>query len=210
MWRLENWNRRRCPIRFPTDLEITLVRRYQQLLTVLLFLGLLYAAFELSGLRDHFSLNFLRQRLVENKLNGLLVFILLFCLGNLIQIPGWLFLAAAVLALGQFWGGVATYIAASVSCVVTFLTIRWIGGDALRQLDNRLAARLLGLLDARPVASILALRVLFQTVPALNYSLALSGVRFRDYMLGSLLGLPLPILLYCVFFDYLARVLGVR
>jgi uncharacterized membrane protein YdjX (TVP38/TMEM64 family) len=32
-------------------------------------------------------------------------------------------------------------------------------------------------------------------------------VRFRNYLLGTLLGLPLPILLYCVFFDQLARVL---
>lgn len=186
------------------------VRRHQQLLAVVLFLALLFAAFELSGLRDHLSLDFLRDRIIENKLSGLLVFVLMFCLGNLIQIPGWLFLAAAVLALGQFWGGIATYIAASISCVFTFLTIRWLGGDALRKLDNRLAVSLLGQLDARPIGSILILRVLFQTVPALNYSLAMSGVRFGDYLLGTLLGLPLPIVLYCLFFEYLARVLSIH
>lgn len=49
------------------------------------------------------------------------------------------------------------------------------------------------------------LRLLFQTVPALNYALALSGIRFADYFLGTLLGLPLPILLYCAFFSSLAR-----
>lgn len=186
------------------------VRRYQRLLAVLLFLGVLFAAFELSGLRDHFGLDFLRQRIIENRAGGLIFFVLLFCLGNLIQIPGWLFLAAAVLALGQFWGGIATYVAASISCGFTFLVIRWIGGDALRKLDSRVAARLLGQLDARPVRSILALRLLFQTVPALNYSLALSGVGFRDYLIGTLLGLPVPILLYCLFFEYLASVLNIR
>jgi uncharacterized membrane protein YdjX (TVP38/TMEM64 family) len=45
-------------------------------------------------------------------------------------------------------------------------------------------------------------------VPALNYALALSGVRFRTYLLGTLLGLPLPIALYCLFFDYLAMLLN--
>ena len=45
----------------------------------------------------------------------------------------------------------------------------------------------------------------FQTVPALNYAFALVGVRLRRYLLGTLLGLPLPIALYCLFFAQLAR-----
>lgn len=182
------------------------LRRYKRLLAVFLFLGMLLAIFEISGLRGHLSLAFLQQRILDNRLSGLLIFVLLFSLGNLIQIPGWIFLAAAVLTLGEVLGGVATYVAATVSCVMTFLTIRAIGGDALRQLDNRMALHILRRLDAHPVASVVLLRVLFQTVPVLNYALAMSGVRFRYYLLGTLLGLPLPIALYCVFFEYLAKV----
>lgn len=183
--------------------------RYKRLLGVLLFLGALLAVLELAGLRDHFSLEFLQRRILENQFSGLSIFVLLFSLGNLVQIPGWVFLAAAVLTLGKTMGGVATYIAASTSCVTTFLIIRLIGGDALRRLDNAVAARIFGRLDARPIASIVVLRVLFQTVPALNYALAMSGVKFRHYLIGTLLGLPLPILLYCLFFDYLAMILGI-
>lgn len=185
------------------------LHRHQRLLAVLLFLAILFAAFELSGLRAHFNLEFLQRTIQQHRIGGLLIFILLFSLGNLIQIPGWIFLAAAVLTLGKTMGGMATYIAASVSCVITFLAIRFVGGDALRQLDNKMAAGLLRQLDVHPVKSIVLLRVLFQTVPALNYALALSGVRFREYLAGTLLGLPLPIILYCLFFDYLARVLGI-
>jgi len=36
-------------------------------------------------------------------------------------------------------------------------------------------------------------------------SLTLSGVRFRHYLPGTLLGLPLPIAVYCIFFDALAK-----
>lgn len=181
--------------------------RHRRLLAVALFLGVLLAAFELSGLRGHFDLAFLRQAILDHRLGGLLLFVLLFALGNLIQIPGWLFLAAAVLALGRTWGGLATYLAASVSCVVSFLLLRQLGGDALRQLDNRLARRILSRLDDAPIRSILLARLLFQTLPALNVALALSGVRFRAYLAGTLLGLPLPIALYCLFFDYFARIL---
>lgn len=184
--------------------------RYGRLVAVLLFLGLLLGTFELSGLRQHFSLEFLQQRILEHRISGLLIFVLLFALGNLVQIPGWLFLAAAVLTLGRSTGGLATYVAASISCVVTFLLIRMLGGDALRRLDSRIAERIFRHLDARPIASIVLLRVLFQTVPALNYALAMSGVKFRNYLIGTLLGLPLPIAVYCLFFDYLARALRIQ
>lgn len=185
------------------------MKKYRRLLAVFLFLVILLAVFELSGLRGHFNLHFLQQRIQENQASGLLIFVLLFSLGNLIQIPGWVFLAAAVLALGRGWGGVTTYVAATTSCAVTFLTIRWIGGDALRRLDSRIASALLGRLDAHPVTSVALLRVLFQTVPALNYALAMSGVNFRKYLIGTMLGLPLPILVYCLFFDYLAKILKI-
>jgi len=183
--------------------------RYQRLLGVLLFLGAMLAIFEFSGLRDHFTLAYLRQTILTHEVGGLLIFVAVFSLGNLVHIPGWIFLASAVLALGAFWGGVVTYIAAVISCGVTFFSIRFLGGDALREMKNKTAMRIFRQLDARPVASVALLRVFFQTVPALNYTLALSGIRFRHYMIGTLLGLPLPITLYCVFFDTLAHLLKI-
>lgn len=185
------------------------MRAFRQILAVVVFLGVLLAVFELSGLRAHFDLAFLQQRIADNRVSGLLVFVLLFVLGNLIQIPGWIFLAAAVLTLGRVWGGLATYLAACVSCAATFIAIRLIGGSALRELRSGLAKRILARLDEHPLRSVVVLRILFQTVPALNYALALSGIRFRHYIIGTLIGLPLPIALYCVFFDYLARLLNI-
>jgi uncharacterized membrane protein YdjX (TVP38/TMEM64 family) len=181
------------------------MNKYQRLFGVLLFLGVLFAAFELTGLRAHFNLEYLRHLIVEHEVEGLLIFILLFSLGNLIQIPGWIFLAAAVLALGRTNGGLVTCVAAIVSCMMTFLLIRFVGGDALRQLDNQFIARILRHLDERPLRSIVVARTLFQTAPPLNYALAMSGIKFRQYLLGTLLGLPLPIFLYCVFFDYVEQ-----
>lgn len=181
----------------------------KRLLLVVLLLVALFGLFEALGIRQQFSLEAVQSVIAMHKVAGLLLFVLMFALGNLIQIPGWVFLAAAVLALGRLWGGVATYIAACISCLFTYVTIRYVGGNALREIDNRLAKRLLAGLDKYPLRSIIALRMLFQTMPALNYALALSGVRFRDYLMGTLLGLPIPIALYCLFFDYLAKALHI-
>lgn len=189
---------------------LLLAQRYQRLIGVVVFLGVLLLVFEFSGLRDNFNLAFVHQVIAQHQIGGLVLFVLLFSLGNLIQIPGWVFLAAAVLTLGRLWGGVVTYVAAVVSCVLTFLTIRTLGGDALRQLKSRLAVRILSELDARPIGSVALLRLLFQTAPALNYALSMSGIRLRSYLTGTLLGLPIPIALYCIFFDDLATLLHIR
>ena len=185
------------------------MQRYNRLFLVIAFLALLLAVFHYSGMRGNFSYSYMHQKFIENKLTGLLLFIVLFAIGNLIQIPGWVFLAAAVLALGKLWGGLATYVAALASCILTFVVIRWLGGDALRQIDNKHATRILNTLHRRPTLGTFLLRLLLQTAPALNYALAMSGIRFRSYLIGTVVGLPIPIALYCLFFDYMATVLHI-
>ncbi len=182
------------------DPRIRFLTRYKRLIGVIVLLAVLLVAFQMSGMRDHLDLAFLRELILRHRLGGLLLFVLLFAVGNLVQIPGWIFLAAAVLTLGRVWGGAVTYLAAMVSCALTFLAIRALGGDALRLIENRLALKILRRLDEHPVGSVALLRVLFQTMPAMNYALAMSGIGFRQYMLGTAVGLPLPIALYCIFF----------
>lgn len=171
------------------------------------FLLVLFVLVRVTGLRDHMTLAFVHDQFEAHMVQGLLLFVLLFCLGNLVQIPGWIFLAAAVLALGKFWGGLATYVAAVTSCAFTFWVIRLLGGNALREFRGKWVLWALARLDARPVLSVAVLRCALQTLPALNYTLALSGMRFSHYMLGTVLGLPLPIALYSLFFEGVARVL---
>jgi uncharacterized membrane protein YdjX (TVP38/TMEM64 family) len=177
-----------------------------RLLVVVAFVMLLLVAAELSGLRQHFSLSFVREQFEHHIVLGLLFFTLLYSVGNLIQVPGWVFLAAAVLTLGRTWGGLATYLAAVVSCCASFWILRSIGGDALRGLKKgRVAGRIFAQLDAHPVRSIALLRAAMGTVPPLNVALALSGVRFRDYLVGALIGLPVLIIVLAIFFDAISH-----
>jgi uncharacterized membrane protein YdjX (TVP38/TMEM64 family) len=188
----------------PRPPQMGLSRR-TRLGVVLLFLILMWAMFRLSGLQSMISLQYLHDGFEQHMVTGVLVFSALFALGNLMQVPGWIFLAAAVLALGPAWGGLTTYVAASLTCITTFGLIRLLGADSLRTFHGRVATRIFARLDEHPVQSVLLLRLLFQTLPALNYALAMSGIRFRAYLLGTLLGLPLPIAIYCLFFDRLAH-----
>ena len=122
------------------------------------FLLVLFVLVRVTGLRDHMTLAFVHDQFEAHMVQGLLLFVLLFCLGNLVQIPGWIFLAAAVLALGKFWGGLATYVAAVTSCAFTFWVIRLLGGNALREFRGKWVLWALARLDARPVLSVAVLR----------------------------------------------------
>ena len=177
--------------------------RYRRLPGLLLFLLALVLLEWKFGLREHLNLQYLQQQLHGHPIGGVLLFVGLFAVGNMVHLPGWIFLAAAVYAFGRLDGGLLTYVAASLSCVFTFATIRLIGGDVSATLNRPFALRLLAQLHAHPVRNVLILRTVFHTLPTLNYALALSGVRLRDYATGTLLGLPLPIAVYCLFFDYL-------
>lgn len=181
---------------------------WRRLAVVVVLMAALWALAEVTGLRAHLSPQALREGFAAHRAWGFAAFVALFALGNLIQLPGWIFLASAVLALGPWWGGAATLSAALVGCAVTFITVRAFGGGALRELPGPLARRLFARLDAHPVRSVATLRLLFQTVPAMNYALALSGLRFRDYMLGTLIGLPAPLFVHAAFLDTLAGWMG--
>jgi uncharacterized membrane protein YdjX (TVP38/TMEM64 family) len=64
---------------------------------------------------------------------------------------------------------------------------------------------LLGRLDAHPVRVVALLRVVLIHSPQLNYALALSSLRYRDYLLGSALGLVLPVAVEVLLVERLLR-----
>ena len=183
--------------------ERSFLSKYRRLIAVGLFLLSLFVVFEASGLRQYLSLDFVRATFAYNPWRGGIVFVLLFCGGKLLQILVWIFLAAAIITLGKIYGGLLTYVAAVISCLAIYGLIRGLGGNALRELDSPLARKIFRYMDDRPLMSVVALRTIFQTAPPLNYSLALSGVQYRYYVLGTIIGLPLPIAGYCLAFDLL-------
>ena len=173
----------------------------KKLLAIIAFFAVLFLIVEISGLRAQLSPETIRALFAQHTLIGLVLFCVAFSVGNLLYVPGWVFLVGAVFALGKEWGGVATFIAGLCSSTLSFYVIRYFGGTALRSVNHRWADKLFQHLDKRPIVSVAALRLLFQTLPALTYALALANIRFRHYFVGTFLGLPIPIALYCYFFE---------
>ena len=126
-----------------------------------------------------------------------------FSLGEFVQVPGWVFIAAATAGYEWLPAFFLALSGATVSALVSFLVVRGISGHALAELKNRWLQRILALVDRRPILTVFVLRLILWAAPPLNYALGLTRIRLRDYLIGTVLGLAPPVLGLVVLFDWL-------
>jgi uncharacterized membrane protein YdjX (TVP38/TMEM64 family) len=123
---------------------------------------------------------------------GIVVFMAVFVAAQLTSVPAIVPLAFGVLLFGPVEGTVVGFIACLVGISVVFFMARTVGGRALGDLDRPWVKRLLVRLDERPIRTVATVRMLLWVFPPVNYALAMSRIRYRDYLVGSLIGLVLP------------------
>ena len=134
---------------------------------------------------------------------GLLGFVLLFVVANLVGVPGVVFVFAALLAYGPVWGGGVALVGGITSAVVNVTVLRWVGRGPVEG-GPAWIERVMGWAESRPVHATALLRALTVLSPPANVALALSPVRCRDHALGSALGLTVPVTIYAVGYGCLA------
>jgi uncharacterized membrane protein YdjX (TVP38/TMEM64 family) len=156
-----------------------------------------------SGLAERLSVEGLRAHVEEAGMLGVAAFVVAFAVGELLHLPGMLFVGAGVLAFGKALGFAVSLFAAIVAVSLSFVIVRAVGGQALAGVDRPLLKRMMVALETRPITTVLLLRTIFWLAPPLNYALALSSVRLSDYVIGSALGLVTPILSATLFFEWI-------
>jgi uncharacterized membrane protein YdjX (TVP38/TMEM64 family) len=166
------------------------------------FLGGTYLIAWATGAQEYFTLEKVRHLVEVCGWGGWLAFLGIFCVGELIHIPGMVFVAAGILAFGKVLGGPLSFAGAVLSVSVSFVVVRGVGGKPLTQLPWAFARKVMARLEDRPIRTVFLLRLLFFMAPPLNYALALSGVKFRDYFIGSALGLIAPMIVMVLAFDW--------
>jgi uncharacterized membrane protein YdjX (TVP38/TMEM64 family) len=159
-----------------------------------LFLLGVYLVGRMSGLTDQFTVDGIRESMRAAGIAGFLVFVATFCVGQLLYIPGFVFVMVSGLAYGPVWGSVASIVAATASVAVSFVIVRGIGGQPLKGLQIKMPflQKPLDRLEQQPLRSMIVIRLFLWAVPPINHALAMSGVTFRDYMIAAVIGLTPP------------------
>ena len=156
-------------------------------------LGGLWLVADAFGLREALSPEGIRELAVGAGCVGVLAYLGAFSLGSLVQVPGAAFLVGARVAYGPGMGFVWAYLGALAAITLSFVVVRAVGGRALDEIRWKPMRTMLDKLDERPVRTVVALRSVLMLAPPLNYALAMSRVRFRDYFVGSAIGLAAPV-----------------
>jgi uncharacterized membrane protein YdjX (TVP38/TMEM64 family) len=162
---------------------------------------------KLTGLTEYLDIERVRSFMESTGPLGFLAFVALFAIGQLLHVPGMVFVGAASIAYGEIVGIGAAYAGSITSVMLSFVIVRTIGGQPLATVRRPLLRKIFARLESHPILTIVILRVLFSLAPWLNYGLAMSTVRARDFAIGSALGLIPPIVLGVLFFDWLAGIL---
>ncbi|MBN8614775.1 MAG: VTT domain-containing protein [Deltaproteobacteria bacterium] len=162
----------------------------------------LFAIGHFTGLTEHLSRENLRSLMESLGVWGVLLFVVLFAVGEFMHVPGIVFVLAALLAYGRVGGAIAAYAGALVSVSFAFVVVRRVGGQALADVRRAWLAKVLAKLDERPILTVAVLRIVFFLAPALNYGLAMTRVSFRDFFVGSALGLLPPVITIALAFEW--------
>ncbi len=173
------------------------------LLTLIFILYLLGRYF---GISERFDPEALRVVVGETGLLGVLIYLLLFCAGLVLSVPGIIFMVASGLAWGGFYGTLVAWIGANLAIIFSFTVVRRFNGAGFESADitNKYLKRLLHGLELYPIRTIIISRFFFSTAPGLNYGFALSSVTDRQHLVGTLIGTTVPVTSIVFFSDWLA------
>ena len=141
-----------------------------------------------------------------------ILFVGAYALATTLALPGSILTIAGGAIFGFGKGTLLNWLGAMIGATLAYLLATSLGLGAVRRLLGKRAERLDELAGAHGFATVLRLR-LIPAVPfnVLNFAAGLAGVPFRDYLLGTALGLLPATAVYTYFADaLLSGVAGAR
>ncbi len=168
-----------------------------------LFVMLLGAAVVLAFTVERPSVADLREHVSAAGAAAPVLFVALYAVATLMPLPKNAFSAAGGILFGLGWGLTLVYLGAMIGAVVGFELGRLLGRAAVERFTGARVARLDELLAERGFVAVVALR-LVPVLPftAINYSAGLTGIRRRDYLAGTGVGIIPGTVSYVVLGSY--------
>lgn len=167
---------------------------------ITLFLVLIFFA-TYTSLPQYISPEKLKYYLSISGYYAPVIFIFAFITGLLLKIPGIFFVILGAIVFKKIPAIVYSYIAIIIGTSIIFFLSRFLLRDAVSNME----LKGIKILDKKIVQngflSVLMLRLIFFLMPPVNWVLGITGVRYRDYLFGTVLGVMPGILIFSLVFS---------
>ena len=152
----------------------------------------------LTPLGHWFNLGNITVAVKEAGIWGFLLFTIICIAGSFLQLPALLFVVVAMLIYGHWQGTLYGGIGIIIGMIAQFYFVRIVGGRLLVEIKKPFIQRWLKRLDSNPLLTVIVLRLVLWAAPFLNYLLALTSLKGRDYIVGSIIGIIPPVIGFSV------------
>lgn len=157
--------------------------------SLLLFIIIALGAFRFTSMREFLTVERLRGFLDGAGIWAPIVYIFVYTAGVCLFIPGTLLTTLGAALFGPYLGFVYVWIGAMAGASAAFWIGRTLGREfAASLIDDRLR-RYDDSIERNGFATVLYLRLLYFPFTPMNFGMGLTKVRFRDYFVGTGLGI---------------------
>lgn len=177
-------------------------KKSKALIKALVFLGFIITAVtvvRLTPVRNYLTAEMLSSFLQNSGYWAPLVYIILYAVGVCLFLPGTLLTGLGAAIFGPYLGFVYVWIAAMIGSSAAFFIGRTLAreyassliGDRLKKYDDAI--------ERNGFATVLYLRLVYFPFTPMNFGMGITKVRFKDYALGTGLGIIVGTFIFTFF-----------
>lgn len=156
--------------------------------------------------RDYLTADSLNRILAAAGLWAPLVFIVVYALGVCLFVPGSILTGLGAVLFGPYWGFVYVWIGAMIGASAAFLIGRTLGRDFAASLIGNRLRKYDDAIERNGFATVLYLRLVYFPFTPMNFGMGLTQVHFRDYFVGTGLGILVGTFIFTFFFGTLKEI----
>jgi uncharacterized membrane protein YdjX (TVP38/TMEM64 family) len=135
-----------------------------------------------------------------------LIFVMIFAAGVCLFVPGTLLIALGAGLFGTYRGFAYVWLGAMLGAAASFWIGRTLGREFARSLIGNRLKKYDEAIERNGFATVLYLRLIYFPFTPLNLGLALTRIRFLDYLLGTGLGIIVGVFIFTFFFGTIKEV----
>jgi len=128
-----------------------------------------------------------------------LIFIAIYAVGVCLFVPGTILTGLGAAIFGAYWGFVYVWVGAMIGAAAAFLIGRTLGREFAASLIGNRLKKYDDAIERNGFATVLYLRLVYFPFTPMNFGMGLTKVHFRDYLLGTGLGIVVGTFIFTFF-----------